>query len=183
MEISFVAGFGPIPPDPAGSVAFWGGALGLDLDEVAPDYFHAAPMDGVRVFGIWPLAQAAEATTYSTQRSNSSSVWGTKPCRRRSSEWRGGAATSVQTWAPGRMWQVCLGVRVRGAGRAALLALAAQTRLQKTSPQLLRASATCAALSARRNTCPHWSQTSTTSPDSMVRLSGSLCAIYSGKAR
>ena len=62
MEISFVAGFGPIPSDPVASVSFWGGALGLTLEEVAPDYFHAAPMEGVRVFGIWPLAQAAEAT-------------------------------------------------------------------------------------------------------------------------
>lgn len=62
VEISFVAGFGPIPSDQSASVAFWGTAMGLELEEVAPDYYHAAPMDGVRVFALWPLSQAAEAT-------------------------------------------------------------------------------------------------------------------------
>ena len=67
MEISFIAGYGPIPNDQSASVAFWGEALGLRLEEVAPDYFHAAPMEGVRVFALWPLTQAAEATFGSSE--------------------------------------------------------------------------------------------------------------------
>ena len=62
MEISFVAGFGPILREQATSLSFWRDAVGLELEEMAPDYYHAAPMDGVRVFGLWPLSQAAEAT-------------------------------------------------------------------------------------------------------------------------
>ena len=62
VDISFVAGFGPILRDQVQSLGFWRDAVGLELEEVAPDYYHAAPMDGVRVFGLWPLSQAAEAT-------------------------------------------------------------------------------------------------------------------------
>lgn len=61
MEISFVAGFGPIPTAVDASVDFWGGAVGLSLQQVAPDYYHAE-LPGMRVFAIWPLSQASEAT-------------------------------------------------------------------------------------------------------------------------
>jgi catechol 2,3-dioxygenase-like lactoylglutathione lyase family enzyme len=62
MQIQFVAGFGPIGPDPAATFAFWSDALGIPFDEVAPDYFHAHGLEGAKVFALWPLAQAAEAT-------------------------------------------------------------------------------------------------------------------------
>ncbi len=62
MDIQFVAGFGPIGPDPQQTYDFWSGTIGLTFDEVAPDYHHARDLDGAKVFGLWPLSQAAEAT-------------------------------------------------------------------------------------------------------------------------
>lgn len=62
MEIQFIAGYGPIGPDPVATRRFWGDTLGLEFDEVATDYFHARALDGAKVFGLWPLTQAAEAT-------------------------------------------------------------------------------------------------------------------------
>ena len=62
MDIQFVAGFGPITRTPAEGVGFWSRTFGIAFDEVAPDYHHASGLDGAKVFGLWPLAQAAEAT-------------------------------------------------------------------------------------------------------------------------
>jgi catechol 2,3-dioxygenase-like lactoylglutathione lyase family enzyme len=62
MQIRFVAGFGPIVRDPAASKRFWGDALGIDMTELGPDYWVNDALDGVKHFGLWPLAQAAEAT-------------------------------------------------------------------------------------------------------------------------
>jgi catechol 2,3-dioxygenase-like lactoylglutathione lyase family enzyme len=62
MELSFVAGFGPVVNDPGRSKAFWGDALGIDLTELGPEYWVSDALAGVRHFGMWPLAQAAEAT-------------------------------------------------------------------------------------------------------------------------
>ena len=61
MKVAFVAGFGPIVRDVGVSKAFWGGGLGVQLEEAAPDYWTNDDMDGVKAFGLWPLAQAAEA--------------------------------------------------------------------------------------------------------------------------
>jgi catechol 2,3-dioxygenase-like lactoylglutathione lyase family enzyme len=62
MRVSFVAGFGPIVGDPTSSRAFWGDALGIGLEELSPDYWVSDNLEGVKHFGMWPLAQAAEAT-------------------------------------------------------------------------------------------------------------------------
>ena len=63
MEISFVAGFGPITRDGDAARAFWGaGGLGIALEEPAPGYLTNDDLDGVRAFALWPLAQAAEST-------------------------------------------------------------------------------------------------------------------------
>ena len=62
MKVSFVAGFGPITADPAASRVFWGKDLGIGLEELSPDYWVSDKLEGVRHFGLWPLAQAAEAT-------------------------------------------------------------------------------------------------------------------------
>ncbi len=62
MEFEHIAGFGPIGRDAAATHEFWASVLGIPFDEVAPDYFHAHGLEGARVFGLWPLAQAAEAT-------------------------------------------------------------------------------------------------------------------------
>jgi catechol 2,3-dioxygenase-like lactoylglutathione lyase family enzyme len=62
MEISFIAGFGPVTrgEDARG---FWGGALGLPLAEVAPGYWGAEDgrLPGAKAFALWPLADAAQA--------------------------------------------------------------------------------------------------------------------------
>ena len=62
MEISFIAGFGPITRD-GGARDFWGGALGVPLTEVAPGYWGTdeEELAGARAFALWPLAQAAQA--------------------------------------------------------------------------------------------------------------------------
>ncbi len=61
MKIEFVAGFGPIVRDPAESRSWWS-ALGLNLHEIAPDYWGLDNMGGVNAFALWPLAHAAENT-------------------------------------------------------------------------------------------------------------------------
>lgn len=62
MDIAFLAGFGPIAPDPARTYDFWSHTLGLEFEEVAPEYHHAKNLEGAKVFALWPLSQAAEAT-------------------------------------------------------------------------------------------------------------------------
>ena len=62
MDIQFIAGFGPIGPDPTQTYDFWSGTLGLEFEELAPDYHHARGLDAAKVFALWPLSQAAQAT-------------------------------------------------------------------------------------------------------------------------
>lgn len=61
MQVSFIAGFGPIAPSVEDSRRFWVEAIGLPLTELAPSYFHSEHVDGARAFAVWPLAQAAES--------------------------------------------------------------------------------------------------------------------------
>ena len=61
MKVSFVAGFGPIVRDTAESRSWWS-ALGLELHEIAPDYWGLDELGGVNAFALWPLAQAAQNT-------------------------------------------------------------------------------------------------------------------------
>lgn len=67
MEIQFIAGFGPITRTPAEGLAFWSESFGIPVDEMGPDYYHAHGLEGAKVFGLWPLHQAAEATFGSTR--------------------------------------------------------------------------------------------------------------------
>jgi catechol 2,3-dioxygenase-like lactoylglutathione lyase family enzyme len=62
VKIEFVAGFAVIAPRPAESRALYVEALGLPL-EASPgsDYFHSERIGGTRHFGVWPLAEAAQA--------------------------------------------------------------------------------------------------------------------------
>lgn len=62
MKVSFVAGFGPITRDPAASREWWQTATGMEMAEIAPDYFGTDDLAGMRAFAIWPLSQAAEST-------------------------------------------------------------------------------------------------------------------------
>jgi catechol 2,3-dioxygenase-like lactoylglutathione lyase family enzyme len=63
MEIEFIAGMALITPDPARSRALYVGALGLPLESAAADdeYLHSERIAGSKHFGVWPLAQAAQA--------------------------------------------------------------------------------------------------------------------------
>jgi catechol 2,3-dioxygenase-like lactoylglutathione lyase family enzyme len=63
MEIEFIASFAVITPDPAESRKLYLDALDLPLEgaESDPDYLHSENLAGARHFGVWPLAQAAQA--------------------------------------------------------------------------------------------------------------------------
>jgi catechol 2,3-dioxygenase-like lactoylglutathione lyase family enzyme len=67
IDVLFVAGFGPIVPDPAASRKFYSEALGLSFKEETNGYLHTDGLDGVKHFALWPLAQAAESCFGSDQ--------------------------------------------------------------------------------------------------------------------
>ena len=62
MNVLFIAGIAVVAPDPATSRALFADALGLPL-EASPgsDYFHSERISGSKHFGVWPLAEAAQA--------------------------------------------------------------------------------------------------------------------------
>lgn len=59
MNVQFVASVAPITPDPVASRRLYVEVVGLPLD--GDDYIHSENVPGSRHFGVWPLAQAAEA--------------------------------------------------------------------------------------------------------------------------
>ncbi len=62
MQIEFIASVAVISADPAASRALYLGALGLPLHaQEGGDYYHSEAIAGSKHFGIWPLAQAAQA--------------------------------------------------------------------------------------------------------------------------
>ena len=62
MEIEFIASMAAITPDPEASRDLYVEALGLPLTHgEGDDYYHSEQIPGSRHFGVWPLAQAAEA--------------------------------------------------------------------------------------------------------------------------
>jgi catechol 2,3-dioxygenase-like lactoylglutathione lyase family enzyme len=63
MEIEFIASFAVITPDAARSRKLYLDALGLPLESAESDagYLHSEQVDGAKHFGVWPLAQAAQA--------------------------------------------------------------------------------------------------------------------------
>jgi catechol 2,3-dioxygenase-like lactoylglutathione lyase family enzyme len=67
VNVSFVAGFGPIIRDAGEAQAFWRDGLGIGFEEPAPGYFTNDALDGVKAFAMWPLSQAAEATFGSSE--------------------------------------------------------------------------------------------------------------------
>ncbi len=62
MQISFVAGFGPIVREADAAAGFWRRDLGIEMEEAAPGYFATDDLEGVKALAMWPLSQAAEAT-------------------------------------------------------------------------------------------------------------------------
>lgn len=63
MQVQFMSGFAIIAPDPARSRKLYNGALDLKLEPAGPgdDYVYSDRIDGSKHFGVWPLAQAAQA--------------------------------------------------------------------------------------------------------------------------
>ncbi len=62
MNILFVASVAVIAPDPARSRKLYVDALGLALTaHEGSDYWSSEQIAGTKHFGVWPLAEAAEA--------------------------------------------------------------------------------------------------------------------------
>jgi catechol 2,3-dioxygenase-like lactoylglutathione lyase family enzyme len=59
VNVQFVSSVAPITPDPVASRRLFVEVIGLPLD--GDDYIHSENVPGSRHFGVWPLAQAAEA--------------------------------------------------------------------------------------------------------------------------
>jgi catechol 2,3-dioxygenase-like lactoylglutathione lyase family enzyme len=59
MKVLFVAGFGPIVHDMDASLRFYRETIGMPLEEGAD--VSTEKVDGVKHFGLWPLAEAAES--------------------------------------------------------------------------------------------------------------------------
>jgi catechol 2,3-dioxygenase-like lactoylglutathione lyase family enzyme len=59
MDILFISSFAVVTPDPQQSRKLYLDALGLPLE--GDDYLHSEKIGGSNHFGVWPLAQAAEA--------------------------------------------------------------------------------------------------------------------------
>ena len=61
MNIEFLSTVAIISPDPSASRRLYVGTLGLPLGGDGGDYVHSEQIAGCKSFGIWPLAEAAEA--------------------------------------------------------------------------------------------------------------------------
>jgi catechol 2,3-dioxygenase-like lactoylglutathione lyase family enzyme len=61
MKVLFIAGVAVVAADPPKSRELFVDALGLPLESEGGDYFHSERVGGSKHFGVWPLAQAAQA--------------------------------------------------------------------------------------------------------------------------
>jgi catechol 2,3-dioxygenase-like lactoylglutathione lyase family enzyme len=61
MNVLFVSSVSLIAPDPPVSRKLYIDALGLPLEQMDDEYYASEHIEGSRHFGVWPLAQAAEA--------------------------------------------------------------------------------------------------------------------------
>jgi catechol 2,3-dioxygenase-like lactoylglutathione lyase family enzyme len=62
LNVEFIAGVAVIAPNPPESRKLYLDALGLPLKAAeGDDYFHSETIAGAKHFGVWPLAQAAQA--------------------------------------------------------------------------------------------------------------------------
>ena len=68
MDIEFIASIAVIAPDPPKSRELFVDALGLPLQaSEGSDYFHSEQIQGSKHFGVWPLAEAAQACFGATE--------------------------------------------------------------------------------------------------------------------
>ena len=61
VDVLFIASVAVIAPDPAASKPLYLEALGLPLEVMGGEYVASEHIEGSKHFGVWPLAQAAEA--------------------------------------------------------------------------------------------------------------------------
>jgi catechol 2,3-dioxygenase-like lactoylglutathione lyase family enzyme len=61
MNIELLSTVAVIAPDPSAARKLYVDTLGLPLESEGGDYRHSEQIAGCKSFGIWPLAQAAEA--------------------------------------------------------------------------------------------------------------------------
>jgi catechol 2,3-dioxygenase-like lactoylglutathione lyase family enzyme len=61
MQIVFIASFSPIVRDPAAARALFAGTCGIPFETEIGDYRFTETLAGAKHFGLWPLAEAAEA--------------------------------------------------------------------------------------------------------------------------
>jgi catechol 2,3-dioxygenase-like lactoylglutathione lyase family enzyme len=61
MDVQFITSVAIITSDPNASRRLFVDALGLALTAEGDGYLHSENIDGSKSFGIWPLAQAAQA--------------------------------------------------------------------------------------------------------------------------
>jgi catechol 2,3-dioxygenase-like lactoylglutathione lyase family enzyme len=61
VNIEFLSTVAVVAPDPSVSRELYVGALGLPLEGSGEGYYHSEQIAGCKSFGIWPLAQAADA--------------------------------------------------------------------------------------------------------------------------
>ena len=61
IKFLFIAGFGPIVREPAGSRKLYSEILGIRFKEEAGGYLHTEAVKGAKTFALWPLSQAAQS--------------------------------------------------------------------------------------------------------------------------
>jgi catechol 2,3-dioxygenase-like lactoylglutathione lyase family enzyme len=61
VEVQFIASVSVIAPEPAASRRLFVEALGLPLERLDGEYFANERIEGSKHFGVWPLAEAAQA--------------------------------------------------------------------------------------------------------------------------
>ena len=61
MDVQFIASVSVIAPEPTASRRLFVEALGLPLERLDGDYFASERIEGSKHFGVWPLAEAAQA--------------------------------------------------------------------------------------------------------------------------
>lgn len=61
MDVLFVTSVAVIAPDPPASRRLYVDTLGLPLERMGGEYFASEHVEGSRHFGVWPLAEAAQA--------------------------------------------------------------------------------------------------------------------------
>jgi catechol 2,3-dioxygenase-like lactoylglutathione lyase family enzyme len=61
MKVLFIASFSPIVSEPAAARRFYAESCGLAFEHTLGDYVYTEKLGGVKHFGLWPLAEAAQA--------------------------------------------------------------------------------------------------------------------------